>query len=260
MTVEEFSDQGARAAWNRGATAWLEFVRSGADYYRLEVHGPALLAACEPLAGERVLDLGCGEGYFSRELARQGTRVAAVDLSEELLGYAQAREQEEGLGIEYHQMSAAEIARHWEPAAFDLVTGCMSLQDMSEVQGVLHGAHQLLRPEGRMVFSVPHPGTDTSVRTWERDERGAKLALRIDRYFDSGPALCDWNMPRLAYRWVTPYWRHTLEEWTAMIAAAGFLIRRLREPRPTAEQVERRPELDDCSRLPYFLIFELVRP
>ncbi|HEV2132228.1 MAG TPA: class I SAM-dependent methyltransferase [Longimicrobiaceae bacterium] len=256
----EFTDDEARTAWNRGAAAWLEFVHSGADYYRLEVHGPALLAVCEPLGGERVLDLGCGEGYFSRELARQGARVAAVDLSEELLGYARTREREERLGIDYHHLSAAEAAGQWEPATFDLVTGCMSLQDMSDVQGVLHGAYRLLRPQGRMVFSVPHPGTDTPMRSWEQDERGEKLALKIDRYFDTGPALCEWNMPRLAYPWMTPFWRHTLEEWTAMIVAAGFLIRRLREPHPTAEQVERRPELEDCSRLPYFLIFELLRP
>ncbi len=52
----------SQTAWNTAADAWREFVRSGADYYRLEVHGPALLDACAPLDGMRVLDLGCGDG------------------------------------------------------------------------------------------------------------------------------------------------------------------------------------------------------
>lgn len=260
MAAEPFTDEEARAGWNEGAGAWFEFVRSGADYYRLHVHGPALRAACEPVAGVRALDLGCGEGYFSRELARGGATVVAVDLSEELLRYARVQEVAEGLGIEYHHLSAVAVGERWEPESFDLVTACMSLQDMSDPQAVLHAAFRILRSGGRMVFSVPHPGTDTPVREWERDEHGEKIVLRIDRYFDSGPARCDWSMPRLAYRWITPYWRRTLEEWTGMAAAAGFLIRRLREPRPTAEQVKDHPELADCHRLPYFLLFELVRP
>ena len=66
-------------------------------------------------------------------------------------------------------------------------------------------------------------------------------------------------MPRLAYRWRTPYWRRTLQEWTALTSEAGFMLRQLYEPRATTEQVLERPELDDCSRLPYFLIFDLQK-
>jgi hypothetical protein len=69
-----------------------------------------------------------------------------------------------------------------------------------------------------------------------------------------------WSMPRLLYFWDTPCWRYTLTEWSELIARAGFLIRRLLEPRPTANQVRQYPRLDDCYRLPYFLIFDLVKP
>jgi len=43
-----------------------------------------------------------------------------------------------------------------------------------------------------------------------------------------------------------------------MVAEGGFMIRRKVEPRPTEEQVRQNPDLDDCHRVPYFLIFELV--
>jgi hypothetical protein len=56
---QPFRDEDAHAAWNEAAHAWEDFVESGKDYYRHEIHGPALLAVCEPLAGRRVLDLGC---------------------------------------------------------------------------------------------------------------------------------------------------------------------------------------------------------
>jgi 2-polyprenyl-3-methyl-5-hydroxy-6-metoxy-1,4-benzoquinol methylase len=249
----------ARTAWNEGARAWQSFVRSGADYYRTLVHAPAMLASCLPVAAQRVLDLGCGEGYFSRELARSGGLVVGVDLSDALLEFAQQRENEEPLGIEYRHLDARDIATTWDAGSFDLVTACMSLQDMDDVGAVLHASARVLRPAGRMVFSTPHPCTDTPVRIWERSEDGEKLTLKIDRYFESGAAVMDWNMPRLAYRWMTPYWRRTLEEWTVLTSGAGFVVRQVREPRPSEEQVRARPELEDCSRLPYFLIFDLLR-
>lgn len=258
MFEPAFTDEEARAAWNEGAQAWQQFLHSGNDYYRTYVHGPALLDTCRPLTGRRVLDLGCGEGYFSRELAREGAHVIAVDLSDELLSMAEAAEGEDPLGIEYHRMSAADVGGRWEVGSFDLVTGCMSLQDMSDIPAVLGGGAAVLGADGRLVFSVPHPGTDTPLRAWERDEHGRKLALKLGRYFDTGSTVCEWSMPRLAYPWATPYWRHTLTEWTAMTLEAGFLVRRLLEPRPTEADLAAEPNLQDCDEMPYFVIFDLV--
>jgi 2-polyprenyl-3-methyl-5-hydroxy-6-metoxy-1,4-benzoquinol methylase len=254
-----FSDGDARAAWNAAARAWDEFVESGEDYYRHQVHGPALVAACEPVSGLDVLDLGCGQGFFCRGLARRGARVVGIDLAEQQIAFARVHEEREPLGIEYHVMGAADVSKHWPSGHFDMATACMSLHDMADVGSVLQSVFAVLRAGGRMVFSTIHPCTDTPVREWERDEMGNKAALRIDRYFDSGPTVCHWNMQRLKYHWDSPYWRYTLSEWSELIAAAGFLIRRIVEPRPTAEQVAQNPHLEDCYRLPAFLIFDLAK-
>ncbi len=54
-----------------------------------------------------------------------------------------------------------------------------------------------------------------------------------------------------------PSWSRTLEQWSDLFSEAGFLITRLYEPRPSPEQVTQVPELDDCFRIAYFLIFDL---
>jgi 2-polyprenyl-3-methyl-5-hydroxy-6-metoxy-1,4-benzoquinol methylase len=253
------AELGARRAWNAGAEAFVEFVESGADFYRLLVHGPALLAACGDVRGARALDLGCGHGYFSRLLARAGATVTGIDVSDELIARAVEREAGVPLGITYLRTDVAQVGTRLGAESFDVVTGCMSLQDMEGPAAALSAAGRVLRRGGRVVFSVPHPCTDPPFREWKRDERGNKLALCLDRYFDSGPAVHDWNMARLKYAWRTPFRRHTLTEWSGLIRGAGFVIRGLSEPRPDAELVAAHPKLDACSRMPFFLIFELTK-
>ena len=86
------ADLDPRDSWNAGADAYVHFVDSGADYYRHLVHGPALLQACGDVRGLRVLDVGCGHGYFCRQLAAGGAVVTGVDLSDELIAAAVARD------------------------------------------------------------------------------------------------------------------------------------------------------------------------
>jgi hypothetical protein len=66
-------------------------------------------------------------------------------------------------------------------------------------------------------------------------------------------------MPRLKRYWTTPFTRLTFDGWSELIDRAGFIIRRIYEPRPTLEDVVRRPELDDCRDFPSFVVFDLVK-
>ncbi len=252
------ADDVARA-WDGGADAWDEFVESGADYFRDRVHAPALPSACGDVVGKRLIDLGCGQGAFSRRLADAGAKVTGADISAQQIEKAEAHERYRPLGIAYHRLDVTTLADRWDAHAFDLATACMALNDMPDATGVLAAVRHVLVPAGRFVFSVPHPMTDTPFREWDRAPDGTKRALKIDRYFESGAGQTGWTMDRLTSHWSTPHWRRTLEEWWDLVANAGFLIRALREPRPSADDVAARPELDDSLRLPYFLIIDAQR-
>ncbi len=247
----------ARAGWNAGADAYHELQDSGKDYYRFLVFGPALREACGDVQNLRVLDLGCGQGYFSRQMADAGAEVVGVDLSEGQLAYAQAEEKKRPLGIEYRLLDAADCAAHCPAASFDRIVSCFALQDMANLPGVLTAVHSLLKRGGRLIASVPHPSTDTPVRRWHTEADGSRSALMTDRYFETGTSMCQWNFPRLKYHWETPYWRRTLADWSETIDVAGLQVHRIHEPRPTQEQVQEHPNLEDCYRLPYVLIFDL---
>jgi SAM-dependent methyltransferase len=259
-SVVPFDVEASRAAWDNSADLWNDFVESGKDFYRTEFHGPALLDACGPVVGLEIIDLGCGQGYFSRLLAARGGHVVGVDHSEKLIGHARKIEERVKSGVEFRVVEASRVGWDWPEGRFDLATACVSFQDMADAGEVAKAIFRVLKARGHFVFSIPHPATVTPYREWERDASGAKRALKVDRYFDSGPRVCRWNMARLERHWETPYWSRTIEEWSEILSGAGLLIARLREPRPSAEAVLRAPTLEDCLRLPFFLIFDAIKP
>jgi 2-polyprenyl-3-methyl-5-hydroxy-6-metoxy-1,4-benzoquinol methylase len=61
---EEFDTDSVRDEWDTAADAYAEGQATGGDYYRLEFFGLAQVALCGEVQGLRVLDVGCGTGYF----------------------------------------------------------------------------------------------------------------------------------------------------------------------------------------------------
>jgi hypothetical protein len=108
-----------------------------------------------------------------------------------------------------------------------------------------------------VVVSIVHPCSDTPHRVWERDEAGRKRWLCLDRYFERGPVEYSW--PRWAYDFTTPAVHATLEDWFGWIRGAGFRVDALSEPCPSERALVSHPDLEDATRMPYFLIFDLVR-
>jgi SAM-dependent methyltransferase len=254
-----FDPASVRESWDFAADAYADGQASGNDHYRYAFFGPAQVHLCGEVAGTRVLDVGCGNGYFAREMARRGAKVTGIDISPRMIEHARRIEAAEPLGIDYEVLDAAGLAARFPAGAFDLVTSCVSIPDMPDVPAVLRGIQTVLRPGGRLVASITHPCTDTPVRAWETDEAGAKLSLKIDRYFERGPIEFTWkrNWP---YVFKTAYWHVPLETWFDWILGAGFVLHALREPCPTEEGVAAHPDLADAARVPYFLMFDLIRP
>lgn len=256
-SIERFDAESVREAWDHAADAYALGQATGRDYYRNEFFGPAQVALCGDVGGMRLLDVGCGSGYFSREMARRGARVTGIDLSPRMIKHARQQETDAPLGIDYVVADAADLADRFGSAAFDMVTSCVALQDMLEVAKVFGGIHTVLRPGGRCVASITHPCSNTPFRVWERDAAGRKRWLCLDRYFDRGPLEYTWQ--GWAYVFRTPAMHATLEDWFGWILGAGFHLRAVREPRPTEQTIHARPKLADAARMPYFLIFDLSR-
>ncbi len=245
----------ARAAWDRAIDVWEDFQEQGKDVSRDLVHMPALLRAIGPLKGRTVLDVGCGQGRFTRVLARRGARVTAIDWSRRMIETALRHEQEEPLQIRYLHVDARTMGARLAPRSFDLVVGCMSLMDAPGLERILTGARRLLRPGGRLVFSVSHP-LNTAALGWEHPGARDRGAMRIGPYFDERVGVTRWRMKRLTRPFDTIYWHRTFESWFGILHRAGFEVVALSEPRATARQAREVPLLRTTRLFPFFLVFD----
>src|SRR5215203_7305136 len=96
--------------WNAKAAFWDERMGDG-NQFQLELIGPAVERLLAVRSGERILDVGCGNGVFSRRLAVLGAQVLAVDASARFLELARARSSELADRIDYRLVDATDEAQ-----------------------------------------------------------------------------------------------------------------------------------------------------
>lgn len=111
------------------------------------------IAARVPLAGARVLDVGCGGGLLSEALAREGAQVTGIDLGEELIEVARLHRLESGLEIDY-RLESVEALADARPAGFDVVTCMEMLEHVPDPAAIVQACARLLRPGGRLFLST----------------------------------------------------------------------------------------------------------
>jgi len=101
-------------------------------------------------SGERVLDVGCGEGRFAAELVRAGARVVGIDVAEEPLRRARAREQQLDLRI-------VDDGAPWEleDASFDVVWAGEVIEHVADTAAWLSEVRRVLRSGGSLLVSTP---------------------------------------------------------------------------------------------------------
>jgi SAM-dependent methyltransferase len=116
----------------------------------------ALLALLGPLTGRRVLDVACGHGRITRELARRAAGVTGIDISGALIAKAEQAERAEPLGIRYLHADVTEPGV-LPDAAFDAATCSFGLSDIDDLGGAIAAVSAALRPGGHFVFSILHP-------------------------------------------------------------------------------------------------------
>ncbi len=166
--------------------------------------GAEVVALLAPEPGERILDLGCGDGVLTRQLADAGCRMVGVDGSAAQVAAARA------LGLDARVGSGEDLTFE---AEFDAVFSNAALHWMRRADRVLAGIWRALVPGGRFVGEMGGYGCVEQIRT--------ALIRALDRRGLDGAAADPWYFP-------------TAEDYRVRLAARGFVVESIALfPRPT---------------------------
>jgi SAM-dependent methyltransferase len=210
---------------------------TAANVYNAAYERPAVREVLGAVRGLDVLDAGAAAGEHSAWLAEHGARVIALDASDAMVQLARAR-----LG-DGASVLCADLARPLPlaDASFDVVLSSLTLHYLEDWRPTLREFARVLRPAGRLVLSTHHPAlTD--------DPQADYHAVRLveegwDGFADSPVPMRFFHRP--------------LERIVGDVLAAGFVLRALREPRPSADADARDPVVAARLRTrPWFLIVD----
>jgi 2-polyprenyl-3-methyl-5-hydroxy-6-metoxy-1,4-benzoquinol methylase len=198
-------------------------------------------------AGRRILDVTCGHGRITRELARRGASVVGIDVAGTLITRAREIEQGEQLGVHYlHGDVTAPGSLSGLDGNFDMAACNFGLSDIDDLEAAITAISDALKPRGYFTFSILHPcfagGKDIS-GSWPAS----------GSYYDEG----HWTAQgaRSGLRRLVGANHRTLSTYLATLRRHSLWLDDLAEPLPP-------PDWDpahDAGRQPVFLVARCVK-
>ncbi|MBB1598138.1 bifunctional 2-polyprenyl-6-hydroxyphenol methylase/3-demethylubiquinol 3-O-methyltransferase UbiG [Achromobacter sp. UMC46] len=211
---------------------------------------PALQAMLPDVRGSRVVDLGCGFGWFCRWAQTQGAaEVVGMDVSQNMLDRARATTPSPQVAYVH-----ADLERlHLPWGRFELAYSSLALHYVEHLADVFAMIHRTLVPGGRFVFSAEHPiYTAPAQPGFVQDATGQRV-WPLNQYSLEGPRTTDWLAKGVIKR------HRTLATYLNLLIQAGFTIRQVEEWAPSAEQLAAQPALAEEQDRPMMVLVSASR-
>ncbi len=168
-----------RDIWDANADFWDARMAEGNAFHKTLIE-PTQLSLLGVKPGQRILDVACGNGQFSRKMASLGAFITGMDFSARMIEIAKSKPSN---NVEYLIVDAADetdLARL--PHGFDSVVCTMAMMDMEKIEPLIAYSPRLLKKNGVFVFSVLHPCFHSGEH-WIGHEQDDLAGELNDKYF-----------------------------------------------------------------------------
>ncbi len=178
VSAKHAAPKKGETSWGHVANWYHEHVSESDDTYHEKVIKPNLLRVLGEVKGKRVLDVACGQGFFSRALNDAGAQVTGADIAPELIAIAKK------LGPASIRYLIAPATRMPLPdESFDAAVCVLALQNIKDLSGTLAQVAHLLKKGGAFVIVLNHPAFRIPRNSqWGFDPDAAVQFRRVDTY------------------------------------------------------------------------------
>jgi SAM-dependent methyltransferase len=213
---------------------------------------PAMLDLIGDINGKKVLDAGCGHGFYSILLAKKGARVTGIDLSEKNIELARKNVSNASVKCQFFVCDMQDLSI-FGSETFDLVTSSIVVGYLDDLKKAFLEVFRVLKPQGIFTFSENHPMLKGE---WEKDREGRRLHWNLDNYFERSIIIDKWKTQSGGII-ETRSQHRTVQDYFDALTSSGFIVERLVEPEPidtgTLPNMNR---YERAKRIPYFILFK----
>lgn len=239
------------AVYDRFASEYSVSVGDEGDYFHRTQIDPSIFAMLGDIKGKKIYDLGCGNGYMSRKMAKMGAEVWASDESKKLIAIAKAHENTKGIRYAVHDGLNFD---GYEVGSFDFVVMNMVIHYIKDLDALMSGVSKLLKKNGMLIFSKPHLFRPMyPYAEWVKGEIGGKerLFIKVTGYLKEEARKTEslWGGSST----LTLYHR-PLQRFVETLAKNGMYIAKLHEPESQGFAKEFSEKLQKSHHIPTFLI------
>lgn len=209
--------------WGHVASWYNEHITEG-DTYHEHVVKPNLLEVLGDIRGKQMLDVACGQGFFSRLLHEAGARVTGVDIAASLIALAKNAGPAD---IRYEVAPADKM--DVPESSFDIAICVLALQNIRNLSGTLAAVSKALKPGGEFLFVLNHPAFRVPRRSsWGFDADTNTQFRRVDGYLSESEHKIQMH-PGADTSVTTISYHRPLQTYVSELARNGFAVVGLEE-------------------------------
>jgi len=260
-------------SWDKVANWYDGLLEGSNDSFQTKVILPNLTRILDIKPGMRILDVACGQGYFSRLFSAAGAKVTGVDISSELIALAKEHTKRisftpistaTAIAPVFHVASSDDL-NFAKPETFDVCIVVLSLQNIENLQETLSECSRVLTHSGRLIIVLNHPTFRIPKRSsWDWDLKANKQYRRIDSYLSDSNIEIDMTPgeKNLSKKKTTLSFHRPLQSYFKVLNKTGFVVSRLEEwiSHKKSQNGPRATEEDRIRKeIPMFLMIEATK-
>ncbi len=239
---------------------WYDDYVENPESYQAKVIEPNLVRILGDINQKNVLDIGCGQGYFSRLLAEMGANVTGLDISPELIEKAKERSQvfPKNNPIKYIVSPADDLSSVNEKSQ-DIVISVLAMQNIKELDKVFSEIKRVIKINGRFIFVLNHPAFRVPQDSdWYFDEASKKQGRVVTRYLSEATVKIDMH-PGSQQKTFTYSFHRPLQIFVKWLSKNNMAVTRLEEwisHKSSAEGPRKVSEDKARKEVPLFMCIE----